>query len=297
MTNLITDSLEYLSRSDTFLWTLAVGGVLTFAYQLFLMAVFVSVTSSGDVVNGPFIDGASMVVQVGLTTLGLVSFIVLEGYYVRIAECVIAGEETPPGFADSKRLVFNGILFCATLLAVVTIVLAVQAAVFTLIIVSFTVLDLFLGIPFIDTALFFLSVFFTIITAISVVYPLPSIWILIARFRVWNKPGQSYLQFVASRRFPSGLSSILFSRRYASSWVALVVVSTLHGAAITESDSIFTVSQPIDLIVSLNISFASAIVSFYASVAVVYIFATRFRETDPYRQTSFHEFESSHDSR
>lgn len=292
MSNLITDSLKYPARSDTFLRTVAVGGVIVFVNQLFLGAVFMSVTSRGGPANSSYINQLSMGVWGGLTLLGLVSFIVLAGFYVRIAEGVIAGQETPPSFANSKRLVVTGLLYYGTLLTIIAVALALQLAVFTILVVSLTVLDVFLGISFADTAIRFLSYLFAVVAAVSVVYPQPSIWILIARFNVWGGSSRSYLRFVLSRRFLSELLSILFDRRYASSWMALIVVSVLHGAATIEGSGLLAVNEPGELIIRLNSTIVSAIVGFYTSVAVVFIFARRFREPAPSRQTSFREFES-----
>lgn len=296
MTNLVIESLEYFAQSDRFLRTLAVGGIVTFVQQLFLGAVRVSVTSSSDVVTGSFTGGASVVILGGLTTLGLVSFVVLAGYYVRIAERVIAGEKTPPELVDGKRLVFDGTLFSATLIAIIAVVLAVQLAVFAILVASVTAVEVFLGVLSTDTVLFPLSVLFAVVTAIVVVYPQPSIWIVIGRFRLWDESDRSYLRFVASRRFLSELGSILFSWKYATTWVALVVVSMLQGAATIEAGSVFTAGQPVALVARLNTMLVSSIVGFYVSVAVVYLFATRFRETVEFRQTSVREFESPRES-
>lgn len=296
MNDLITDSVEYPIRSDALLQMMVVGGFIMFVYQLFLRAVLASVTHSGDVVPGSFGDGTSMAALGGLITLGLVSFIVLSGFYVRIAERVIAGEETPPRFSGSEQLVFDGILFCGTLLAIVAVVLAVQLALFVLLVGLVVVVEAVLGVPSIGLVLFTLWLLVVVVpVAIMIVYPQPSIWILIARFRQRREAGASYLRFVASRRFPAELGSILRSRKYMTSWVALVVVSILQGAATIETGSIFAVSQPVDLVIRINSRLVSAIVGFYVSVAVVYLFAFRFREPDRGQQTSFGEFESSPD--
>lgn len=296
MSNLVTDSLEYLAGSDKFLRTVAIGGVVMFAHQLFLGAVFTSVTSHGGVLNSWFGGGASMAIWGGLTLLGLVSFVVLSGFYVRIAQRVIAGEDAPPRFANGPRLVRTGVLYCVTLLVFVAIALAVQIALVTILVTALTLLDVFLGLPYVDAVRLMIAAFSAVVTAVAVVYPQPSIWILIARFRRGRESGGSYFRFVASRRFVSELGSILLSRKYVTSWIALVVVSILQGAATIEGNSIFAVTRPVELVIRLNTRFVSSIIGFYTSVAVVFIFATRFRESDPYRQTSFSEFASGRDA-
>lgn len=299
MNDLISDSLKYPLRSDTFLRMMAIGGIFTFAEQLSLRALLAFLASDlgfaaydDDVVNASFFEGASMTIQGGLVMVALVSFVLLTGYYVRIAEHVISEKETPPGFADGKQLVSDGTVFCTTLLAIVAVVLAFELAVGLVLFVFLVVVEAYIGIPFLTTVLFVLWFVFGIIpVTIALVYPQPSIWILIARFRLRSDPGQSYFRFVASRRFISELRSILLARKYVTSWVALIVVSILNGAATIRGESVLATEKPVDLIIGLNVSFVSAIIGFYASVAVVYIFATRFSDRDRYRQTSLLDFE------
>lgn len=298
MNNLINDSLKYLFRSDTFLRTAAVGGILTFIEQASLRAVldlvayqidFVALGDGG--VNASSLTGASTAVQGGLVAVTLVTFVVLNGYYVRVAERVISGEEMPPGFADRKRLVFDAVLFCTTLLAIVAVVLAIALAIRLALFVSRVVVEAYLDVPSLMTVLFVLWFVFGVIPlAIMLVYPQPAVWILIARFRQRSEPGPSYFRFVVSRTFIAELGSILLSRKYASSWVALIVVSILNGAATIQGGSIIAANQPLDLFIRLNTSFVSGVVGFYVSVAVVYIFATRFRNLDQYRQKTLLEF-------
>lgn len=294
---LIIDSLNYPLRSDTFLRMMAIGGIFTFAEQLSLRAglAFLGYDlgyAAYDLVNAPFLKGATMAIQGGLVVLALVSFVVLTGFYVHIARRVISGKETPPGFADGKQLVSDGTMVCATLLAIVAVVLAVELAVGLVLFVFLVVVEAYLGVPSLTTVIFVLWFVFGVIpVAIVLVYPQPSLWILIARFRLRSDPGRSYFRFVASRRFISELGSILLSRKYVTSWAALIVVSILNGAATIGGGSVTGTDQPVALIISLNASFVSAIIGFYASIAVVYIFATRFRDRDRYQQTSLLDFE------
>lgn len=297
MDNIVTDSIKYPTRGDTLPRILVVGGVFMFAYELFLEAVLLSVTPGDGVVTGPFGNGAPVAVQGVLVTFGLLSFVVLSGFYVRIAEHVLAGAETPPGFSDGKRLVSDGALFCVTLLAIVAVVLVVQLAFFVMLVGLTVVVEAVLGIPSIGIVLSVLWLLFVVVpVAITTVYPQPSIWILVARFRLQSETGGSYLRFVASRRFLSELGSILSARKYATSWAALVVVSMLQGAATVQGGNVFESSQPVDLVFSVNARLVSALVGFYVSVAVVYIFAFRFRDPDRSRQTSFREFQSPRES-
>jgi hypothetical protein len=298
MNELISDSLKYPFRSDTFLRTIAIGGIFTFAEQLSLRAILaflaydLGFAAYDDGINAPFLEGASMAIQGGLVALALVSFVVLTGFYVRIAECVISGKETPPGFADGTQLVSDGTVFCVTLLAIVAVVLAAELAVGLVLFAFLVVVEAYLGIPSLTSVIFVLWFVFGIIpVAIVLVYPQPFLWILIARFRLRSEPDRSYFRFVASRRFISELESILLSRKYVTSWAALIVVSILNGAATIRGDSVIATDQPVDLIIGLNVRFVSAIIGFYASVAVVYIFATRFRDCDRYRQTSLLDFD------
>lgn len=294
MANLVTDSLKYPTRSDALVRVLVVGGLLTFAYELLLRAALVSATPGGATVFGSP-RGAPVAVQGALLTLGVVSFVVLSGFWIRLTERVAAGESRPPRFSDVTRLLLDGSLFAATLLAVIAAALVVQLGLFAAGVGVVVVAEAYLGVPSLDTLLFLLWMSIVVVPlALVVVYPQPSIWILVARFRLREADGTSYARFVASRRFVAELWSILFSRRYASSWLALVVVSMLQGAATIRSGSLFVVDRPVRFVVQLNGAFVAAVVGFYASMAVVYIFAFRFREPERHGETTPRD-ESFHD--
>lgn len=122
MNELVDDSLEYPQRSDAFRRIIAIGGVFTFVE---LGALDTFLTIAGPVVlTGSFLDSVSMASQLGLVALGFVSLIVSAEFRVRIVERVIPGEESPSGVTDGPQLLFDGVLYCVTLLAVIAVPLA-----------------------------------------------------------------------------------------------------------------------------------------------------------------------------
>lgn len=290
MNELINDSLKYPLRSDAFLRIMAIGGIFSFVEYIALntfLNTFVTVATP-VVLSDPFLDGATLAVQrelmtpVGLIALGIVSFIVISGFRVRVVKRVISGEESPPGFADSKQLLFNGVLFCLTSLALIVVLFTI-AQIFILI-YAFSVVVV-LGIPPTNMV----AVLIGIVFAVLIVYPIPSSYIIIARFQQRADAGRSYFWFVISRKYVSELRSILLSREYVVSWGALIVVSIMYGAASPfYQEIIVNINQPIKLIIGLNSRFAFAVLGFYADVAVMFIYGTLFRNQG--QQTSLLDF-------
>lgn len=300
MNELIDDSLEYPLRSDDFLRLMTIGGALSFvelvALNTFLdafLTVAAPVVASDSTLEeavlafqGELTTSGDQWVLAGLMALGVASFVVISGFRVRIVERVMSGEESPPGFADGAHLLFGGALFCATSLALFVIVLTGQLL--FMLIYSALVVGI-LGVPSGNVVALLGAFGISVVFAFLLVYPVPSVYVLVARFQQRTEAGGSYVRFVVSRRRISEFRTILLSREYVASWGALIVVFILYGAATSPlQGSIVGAQRPMNLIVGLSRMGASAVLGFYADVAVMFIYGSLF--DDRTQQTSVLDF-------
>jgi hypothetical protein len=299
--DLVGESLGYLRRSDRVLRTVAIGGVLTFVVQAALASVLLplatgrGVGTGGGFATGLLADLDPDGVVLAIAVLGVASFVLRTGFYVRVTERVVAGEAEPPAFTDGARLVSDGGLFVVTALALIAGVLALQAIAMVLAVVAFVFVETVLGVAVVGAVIGVLSVIFAVLLALAAVYPQPSVVLLVARFRVRHGSTPSYIRFVTSRQVASEFVSTLFSRRYALGWVLFLAISVLQGTAVVAFGSSADPASIAEFAFQLNNRLVVAFVDFYASVAIVHLFASLFPESESDRdhQTSLGEFDAA----